>query len=240
MGFWSSVGSALGSFCSSVCSGISSFCSSIGGALFSGSGGIAAIATSIVGTFAGLSIPQVLLAVVAVCKVVSAVAELLGMKDKEEEPEELGMKAEIADKKPEDFDSTEAYIEYLRKEVQLDKEKVEDLSDEDKIKYGTIGTALYIKGMEEKYDIKMSPEFWTTVSRMDLKGEEVKAYIDKFKENGMTDMKDMANYIERKPLEEGKSRKEMTGLMMETLRELNPELSEDELANKLYAMGKKE
>lgn len=243
MGLWGaicSVGSAIGSAISSVgsaiCSGISSICSGIGGTLFSGIGGIASIASGLLAPIAGLSLPGIVLAITAVCKVISAVVEALGMKDKEETIEEMGMKAEIADKKPEDFDSTQAYIEYLRKEIKIDKEKVEKLSDEDKVKYGTIGSALYIKGMEEKYDMKMSPEFWTTISKMDMKGEEVKAYIDTFKAHDIKDMKDMTAYIERNPLSEGTSRKEISSVMMETLSILYPELSEDELADKLFAM----
>lgn len=231
---------AIGGFVSSVCSTVGSICSRIGGSI---SSGISSFARGLVTPIVDRPLNPFINTWTVLCKIISGIAEALGLKKEEETPEELGYKAEEAGKegkKPEDFDSTEAYIEYLRKEVKIDQERFDKLENKDKVAYGAIGSALYVKSMEEKYDMKMSPEFWTTVSKMDMKSEEVKAYIDKFKENGMTDMKDMANYIERKPLEGAKSRREMTGIMMETLRELNPDLSEDALADKLFAMGKKE
>ncbi|MCX4326801.1 MAG: hypothetical protein OSJ45_05845 [Lachnospiraceae bacterium] len=38
--------------------------------------------------------------------------------------------------------------------VKIDKERLERLSDEDKAKYMAIGTAINIKGIEEKYGIE--------------------------------------------------------------------------------------
>ena len=44
-----------------------------------------------------------------------------------EDAEELGDKVMRADKKPEDFDSTNEYIEYLRNEIKSSREEIEDL-----------------------------------------------------------------------------------------------------------------
>ena len=60
---------------------------------------IGLIATSIL--IPGIGIPELL----TVIQVVAEAAKLLGANKGEDSPEELGMKAEIADKKPEDFDS---------------------------------------------------------------------------------------------------------------------------------------
>ena len=45
----------------------------------------------------------------------------------------LGSKIEKADKGMEDFDSTEEYINYLQKEIEVDKEKLETLSTEEQL-----------------------------------------------------------------------------------------------------------
>ncbi len=234
MGFWSSLGSSISNFASSACSAIGGLCSSIGGALFSGIGGVASIATGIVGAVVGvgLGIPEILLAVAAVAKIVGAIAEILGMKNEEESPEELGMKAEEAEKKPGDFDSTEAYIEYLRKEVEIDKSKLENLKDEDKIKYAAVGSALYIKGIEEKYKMEMPVEFWTSVANMKLEGQEVKVYMDSFKEHKIDNMGDMVGYI-KNDLEPGKDKSKISDAMIDALQEINPKASREELYGKL-------
>lgn len=236
MGLFSAIGGALSSIGSAICSGISSACSAIGGALFSGAGGIASLATGLVGTILGPTLPEILIAIHVVGAIVSAIAEVLGLKDKEETPEELGMKAEAADKKPEDFDSTESYIEYLRNEVQVDKSKLENLKDEDKIKYGAIGSAIYIKGIEEKYQMSMPAEFWTTVADLKMDGKEVKAYIDNFKEHDINDMSDMSGYIKRN-LAEGKDRGKISDAMIDALKEINPGVSEDELYGRLNSLN---
>lgn len=231
MGIFSSLGSALSSFGSAICSGISSLCSTIGGALFTGAKGIASLATGIIGTTIGLTLPEILVAVKVIGVVVSAVAEILGLKDSES-PEEIGMKAEEANKKPEDFDSTEKYIEYLRNEVSIDKEKLNALSTEDKIKYSAIGTSICIKGIEEQYGMNMPIEFWKTVADLKMDGKDVKAFIDSFKEHKIDDMSDMSSYIKRDS-EDGKNRGNISDAMIDALKEMNPKANEEELYEKL-------
>ncbi|MDO5517064.1 MAG: hypothetical protein Q4F66_05875 [Clostridium sp.] len=237
MSIWSSIGSAISAVGSAISSSISSLCSGIGGALFSGTGGVATIAKAFIAPVIGLGLPEILLAVQAVGAIISVVAEILGLKKEEESPEELGMKAEQADKKPEDFESTQAYIEYLRKEVQVDKDKLENLTDAEKIGYGAVGSALYAKGIEEKYGMQMSGDFWTTVSQMKMSGQEVKTYIDNFKMHDITDMKDMTDYIKGVPLADGKDRGNISSAMIESLREINPGMSDEILEEKLLDMG---
>ena len=237
MGIFGAIGGALSSIGSAISSGISSLCSGIGGALFSGAGGIASIAKALVAPMITFGLSEIVIAIQAVGLIISTVAELLGLKQKEETPEELGLKAEQADKKPEDFESTQAYIEYLRKEVEVDKEKLKNMTEEEKVGYGAIGSAIYVKGIEEKYGMEMSGEFWTSVAQMGMDGNEVKKYIDNFKLHGITDMKDMTSYIKGEPLADGKNRDAISDALMDTLRELNPGMSDDDLADKLFDMN---
>lgn len=238
MGLFGSVGSAIGGALSSVgsaiCSGISSVCSGIGGALFSGAGGIAALACSIIRPLT--TVIEIGGAIDVLIAIVSAIAEALGLKDKDETSEELGMKAETADKKPEDFDSIEAYIEYLRNDVQIDKEKLENLSKEDKVKYAAIGTAITIKGIEEKYGIEAPGDFWKTAADLKLSGEETKQYIETFKQNGITNMKDMSDYIKGVAPESGTKPSVVSDSIMAALKQNYPELSEEELVDKFNSL----
>ena len=98
MGFWSDLGSAIGS----ICSAIGSVCSAIGGAIASK---IGALATTIA-PFLG-----------PVAQAVVAIAQIIGIFIKDDNVEDLGEAMRKADKKPEDFDSINDYITYLRAEI---------------------------------------------------------------------------------------------------------------------------
>lgn len=173
MGFWSCISSA----CSAVCSAVSSVCSSIGGAIMGGIGSLAPVIS-----------PWIAVAV----KVISFLAELFTEKPKEEKPEELGMKAEQADKKPEDFDSINDYIEYLRQEIKVDDAKLENLSEEERMKYQAVGLGLYVKNIEEKQGMKLDPAFLKVVPEMINLGytaQDIGNLMQSMKKNGVNDMK---------------------------------------------------
>jgi len=169
--------SAIGSVCSAVCSAVSSICSSIGGAIMGGIGSLAPVIS-----------PWLSIAVA----VISVLAEIFTEKPKEEKPEELGMKAEQADKKPEDFDSINDYIEYLRQEIKVDAAKLENLSKEERMKYQAVGLGLYVKNIEEKQGMKLDPAFLKVVPEMINLGytaQDIGNLMQSMKKNGVNDMK---------------------------------------------------
>ena len=174
MGWFSS---AIGSVCSAVCSAVSSVCSSIGGAIMGGIGSLAPVIS-----------PWLSIAVA----VISVLAEIFTEKPKEEKPEELGMKAEQADKQPEDFDSINDYIEYLRQEIKVDAAKLENLSEEERMKYQAVGLGLYVKNIEEKQGMKLDPAFLKVVPEMINLGytaQDIGNLMQSMKKNGVNDMK---------------------------------------------------
>ena len=174
MGWFSS---AIGSVCSAVCSAVSSVCSSIGGAIMGGIGSLAPVIS-----------PWLSVAVA----VISVLAEIFTEKPKEEKPEELGMKAEQADKKPENFDSINDYIEYLRQEIKVDDAKLENLSEEERMKYQAVGLGLYVKNIEEKQGMKLDPAFLKVVPEMINLGytaQDIGNLMQSMKKNGVNDMK---------------------------------------------------
>ena len=240
MGLFSGLAGAISSVGSAICSGISSVCSAVGGALFTGSGGIAALATAIIGpVVASPEVALIMVAIQAVASIVCAIAESVGLKDKNETPEELGMKAQKAEKKPEDFDSTQKYIEYLRNEVELDKKQIEKLSQEEKAGYAAVGTSLYIKGIEEQYGIKAPGEFWRTAADLELGSEDVKKYMETFKEHGIKDMADMNDYLKGFAPASGVQPRQVSDCIIEGLKKIYPEMGEEGLYEKLNEMSLK-
>lgn len=223
MGWFSS---ASGSVCSAVCSAVSSVCSSIGGAIMGGIGSLAPVIS-----------PWLSIAVA----VISVLAEIFTEKPKEEKPEELGMKAEQADKKPEDFDSINDYIEYLRQEIKVDAAKLENLSEEERMKYQAVGLGLYVKNIEEKQGMKLDPAFLKVVPEMINLGytaQDIGNLMQSMKKNGVNDMKMYPEFMKGELLPGTPERKQVFTSVKDMVeqhfngKEFNLGQELDKLANK--------
>ena len=127
--------SAIGGFISGAIGAVGSF---LGGAI-----GIAATA------IAGLVGSPVFGAVVGLISLVSTV---IGLTKKDEKQEELGAKAMLSDKKPQDFDSHQAYIDHLRNDIELTPEIKDKLKND---KCTVLGASVEWNGLNEKMGINM-------------------------------------------------------------------------------------
>lgn len=208
MGFWSSVCS----FCSSVCSCIGGAISSVSTALSS----VLGLAGSLV---SGL-----------VCGIIKGVAAILGIGKEKEKPEELGLKAEKADRNLEDFDSFEEYKEYLDG-IELTDEDMEKLNDpEKKEAYTMVGTGVYLQGINDHYGMDIKPETFVKLVGLGVKNpEDTKAFLDKCKENGVNPDLD--------GLEKGKLTTKEENKLIETFKGSIGEMSDkDEISNRLDEM----
>lgn len=139
-----------------------------------------------------------------VTSLISSVAELLGLKDEDDSSEEIGMKSEKADRKPEDFDSREEYISYLRDDVELDKYDREKLSNENlKEKYSAKGLDIEMGAINEKIGVKLGLEDYVMMAKAGInKVQDFMTIIDTFKEKGVEPLINEA--IERLiPMKEG-------------------------------------
>ena len=204
--WFSSVCSAVGSALSSVCSAVGSLCSGIGGAVMRG---VSALAPTLA--------PHILVFVA----VISILAELFTDKPKEEKPEEIGMKAEQADKKPEDFDSISDYLEYLRNEVKLDPAKLEKLTPEERQKYQLVGLGLYIKDIEEKSGLKLDPDFVKAIPKLKDQGYEaadIANLMQSMKNNGVKDMKQYVDFM-KGDLQPGSPERQQVGASVKEMVE---------------------
>ena len=132
--------SAIGGFISGAIGAVGSF---LGGAI-----GIAATA------IAGLVGSPVFGAVVGL---ISLVSTIIGLTKKDEKQEELGAKAMLSDKKPQDFDSHQAYIDHLRNDIELTPE-IKDKLKNDKVfndNCTVLGASVEWNGLNEKMGINM-------------------------------------------------------------------------------------
>lgn len=226
----SGVGNALSGAVSAVVSAVSSLASGIGGA-------IAKFAPSIIKPFLGLELGKILAVIEIIAIVIGRIADILGLKEEKESTEEIGMKAEEAEKKdikPENFDSYQEYINYIRKEIEIDKKKLNNLSDEEKVKYGTVGTAILVKGIEEKEKFEIPAEFVVEIGKQDMSMEETRQYIKEFKEQNL-DLKDFTNYL-KGTIDNVKTIREVEHAIESAIKELNPDMSDRDLEGKILNM----
>lgn len=118
-----------------------------------------------------------------------------------DQADELGWKAEKAEKNMSDFESVEAYINFLHDEVEIDKEKFASLSDEAKMAYCTIGLAIEADAVNEKIGVNISPEFVTLLSKIKSLGKivvetaEIVTLLNSLKEKNIDDSNDVYEYF---------------------------------------------
>lgn len=214
MGFWSGVSS----FCSSVCSAISSAVSSIGSAAVS-------VATAIVGLGVELA--------TKVGETIKAVGISLGILKPEENLDELGEKAMMSKKTPEYFDSINDYIDHLRDNVTIDKEKFDKLDDKELLARSSIGASITLKGINEKLDSAVTPAFMAEVAKQELAADQIVETIKAYKDKELnTD--DYGLYLNNE-LSIDKSDKHSDALVS-AYQKLEPELTIEQIEDKVMGL----
>lgn len=214
MGFWSSVSSLV----SSACSVIGSVASKIGSE-------IAGAATSIANL--GVSLAE------KVGEAIKNVGISLGVIRPEDNLEELGEKAMLSEKTPDDFNSINEYIEHLRDDVVIDKEKFDSLSDVEKLARSSIGASITLKGINAKLDTVVSPSFMATVAAQDLDAKEIIGTIKAYKEKSLST--DHYSLYLKDELSIDESHKHGSALV-EAYRKLEPELTTEQIEDKVMEL----
>lgn len=234
------VGSAVSGVVGAVCSGVSKVCGAIGGALRLASKAVTGIAEVIGGLapvlYPKLELPKVFEIFVAI---VNDIAEVLGIKETEkDDAEELALKAESADKKPEDFDSTEAYIQYLHEKVELDKEKMQNLTPEEKASYGVVGSYLYLKAAAEKLEVdEINAPFIMSVAKLGLSPEAAVNVIKNLKASGIRSTDAVEDYLCGQS-ESLKTADAVDNALVSGMKESNPEMTEDDIYDSIIQLEK--
>ena len=214
MGF----GSFVCSIGSAICTAVGSLCSKIDGAVMGGVSSLVSAIAPVIGPVLGPAIKDILSVFVAV---ISFLAELFTDKPEEEKPEEIAMKAEQADKKPENFDSINDYLEYLRNEVKLDPAELEKLTPEKRQTYQLVGLGLYIKNIEEQQGVKLDPDFLKSIPKLKDQGYEaadIANLMQSMKNNGVTDMKQYVDFM-KGDLQPGSPERQQVGASVKDMIE---------------------
>ena len=219
MSFWSSLGSTISSFVFEVVSGVVL-------------GAIKSVGKAVVETakeFLQVGIDKLK----TVVEILEIIAKALGIIKPEEDAEELGDKAMRADKKPEDFDSINEYIEYLRNEIKSSREEFEKLSPEERLARKAVGSALLAKAIEEKKSLEIPVEFWNEAVRVGLNSKEIDQFLDKFKKAGVSPS-DFVKYLKREL--ESRDESKMDSVLIQAYKELEPTMDEKDIEEKVVRL----
>ena len=233
-GFFEGVADAVSGFLG----GVSSFVESIG------LGGVAGILSTIA-SFAipGLGLPEILSIISLVAEIVGVLAKALGLNEKEEKPEKIGFKSEVAELKPENFDNNMVqYNQYLSKYelTEEQEERFASLTEEEINKYKVVGMGIEIEGIKEKLSENNSTvtnltECIRDLARVDMSSEEILECVQQCTEAGICDLTDITNYLAEKNTVE--SAETIGGALTEAIGNLYPELTQNGIAEKIGDMS---
>ena len=172
--------------------------------------------------------------VLFIVKSIMKIAKILGIINDETPSEELGAKAILAEMQPEDFEDTQKYIEYLKDEVDLDKDKLKNKSEEEILVYKVLGSGIALKGVEESIGVTFSPIFLEAASKSNLSSNEILNIAKVCGNSGMTTTLMVDGYMENKiSLEE---RMSIGDIIIDGLKEVNPSMDLNTLEDKLVEM----
>jgi hypothetical protein len=219
MGFWGSVCSVVSSVVSSAVSVVSSAVKEIG-----------SVVVETASKFLDMTIEKL----EKVVDILEKIAKVLGIIKPEEDTEDIGDRAMRADKKPEDFDSTNDYIEYLRENIRAaSKEELEARPLEERLARKAVGSALLSKAIGEKKSLEIPIEFWKETVSLGLDAKEIDTFLTKFQNAGIAPS-EFLKYLKREL--DLKEESKIDSALVDAYKELEPEADIKEIEEKVVRM----
>jgi hypothetical protein len=166
--------------------------------------------------------------------IIDGVAKAAGIIEPDQHAEDIGDRAMRADKKPEDFDSINGYIDYLKKDIEGHTQaELESLPPEERLARKAVGCTVLSKAISEKKSLDIPYDFWETAVKAGLTALEIDTFLTKFKASGL-EPEDFNKYL-KKELEFSKARK-FDNAMVTAYKELEPEMTEEEITEKIIGL----
>lgn len=113
----------------------------------------------------------------------------------------LGVKVATSDKQISDFESIEAYITYLKNEVEMDKDKYDSLSTQERVAYSITGMAVEAGAISEKLGVEIPADAVELVTKIAeigkvvLQAKEMVEVLLGLKDEGITNLNDICECI---------------------------------------------
>ena len=212
-------------------------------------GGFISTAASVIGpalstaaTFIATKLPAILqtasIVVGAITSIVTNISKMLNIAPEDEQPDELGAKTLQEGTRPiKEGETTQEYLDYLRNEVILDREKYEKMTPEQKLNCEIIGDTMLAASIEEKTGVERPPEFLVAAGKVQMGYQTVNALINAFSNNGIDSLGDYTKYIENDMSE--KDAVKVGSAVREAIFELNPDMTLEDIEAEVVAMKQK-
>jgi hypothetical protein len=205
-----------------IISGLASLASTIGPV-------VAKMATTIV-----TKLPEITKTIIKVAEVISDVAIILGMNNREN-PEVIGAKMQQEGTRGRlDDESMEEYLDYLREEIKLDKEKMLNMSEEERVKCMAVGIGALCETISEKFDVKLSGDFIVDMTKMQMSAQELASYVKKFENNGLSSMDSLSDFLKGKLTDE--ERQQIYDTITEVENEQSSQTTQADVNEKIESM----
>ena len=193
---------------------------------------IGSVAASVARTI--ISIAPTMEKIVIFRNVITAIAQVLGILNPEEDTEEIGAKVMQEDTRPRmPNESAEDYLNYLRMDVELEREKKDQMDEKDRMACIAMGSALTLETLSEKGTAQLTPEFVMNASKTKLAPEHIIHIASSFEKNqiGVNKFND---YFENKL--NGNDLLNVNTVMKESIKEIHPDMTDKEIRNEIYQM----
>ena len=171
-----------------------------------------------------------------ITKTIDNVAIINKILTPKENLEELGDKVIKSNKKLEDFNSVNSYIDYLRHKIHSSKEELEKLSPEEILARLSIGAALTSKAIEEKKSLEIPVEFWKEAVNLGLSAKEIDKFLTKFKQTGVKP-EEFLKYLKRE-LNTNEEEK-VESALVDAYKELAPQKDIKQIEEEILRMQKR-
>lgn len=190
---------------------------------------IATVAKTIV------SLAPTLQKVIIFGNVVSDIAKILGVLGPEENAESIGAKAMQEGTRPREInESAQDYLDYLRNEVELDREKQAKMDEKDRMACIAAGSALVLATTAEKNDVELTPTYIANASKSRLmSADNILKMAHKFKDNNI-EINKFNEYFDNNL--SGNELLKTHETIKTVVKEINPDMSEKEIRNEITNM----
>ncbi|SEL36034.1 hypothetical protein SAMN02910353_02442 [Ruminococcus sp. YRD2003] len=182
--------------------------------------------------FPELDIPAIIGIVATISDMVSKIADMTMDEPVNIDPVDLAVRAELSDKKPEDFDSYNDYIKHLANDIKSDKLKLENLSGQEKMGYSLVGLAIREKQINQNSNMEIQPETYVDAYKANMTAEELAEMIGINSEK-LEEMPRLGDYFEGEKLDSEKQ-SQMRESLHDAISATSPEMSEDEIDERIY------
>lgn len=209
-------------------------------------GGFISAAVSVIGpaistaaTYIATKLPTIIetasVIVSGITSIVTNISRILNIAPEDEKTDELGAKTLQEGTRPiEEGETAQEYLDYLRNEVDLDREKYDNMTAEQKLNCEIIGDAMVATSIQEKTGIGIPPEFLVVAGKGHMGYETANALIKTFLNNGIESLGDYVKYIDNDMSE--KDAVKVGGAVREAISEVNPEMTPQDIEAEIVAM----